>query len=71
MQDFAISAELEAGGDIIYRVLSLCAAPPPRQLFQTAAEAAQWIQQFLTVPDTDRRSDVAPPPGTSVADATP
>lgn len=44
MRDFSISAEQEASGRILYRVLALGERPAPRWLFRTEQDAAHWIQ---------------------------
>ncbi len=68
MHNYVISAEEEAGGEIVYRVLSLGAAAAPRHLFGTASEAAQWIQQILGA--SQRGSDGAQLAGTILAPPT-
>lgn len=45
VDEFFISAELEAGGDTLYRVLSQGELPAPPPLFQTEHDAQLWIQQ--------------------------
>ena len=44
MREFSISAEQEASGRILYRVLALGDCPAPRWLFRTEQDAAQWIR---------------------------
>lgn len=45
VDEFFISAELEAGGDTLYRVLSQGELPAPPPLFQTEHDAQLWIQR--------------------------
>lgn len=44
MREFSISAEQEASGRILYRVLQLGDWPAPRSLFRTEQDAERWIQ---------------------------